>query len=463
MNLNICSLCKFFSTNFTTRCGHQFHKKCIDSWLDKNKNCPQCPVFITNTEQLELMHINRINMTIDDYIRTDPTLLVLFLTNFFEYIDSPEQTPYFPLLYQIFERLAGVLVEYSKDSSLLYNVCSSGHVYIAKLLIENGADVNWRNGNNFIPLYAASHQSRLNFFKVIFDADKFILRLEAAIKQDQMNMGRVLLEHGGKSTPHQRYFEIMATSDIKKCYLPIEAAILNGHVDVVKLLIEHGAECNFTNDSGTSSMHFAVFQNNLDIIQLLIDNGVSVNAVDKNGVSPLHYAALSGSFYVVKFLVERGANLNLVDAKGYTPIHDAVFGGKVEIIDFIINDESINLNLVKSFGYPPVCYAVIKNRIDVVNFLIQKGANINAVAENGNTPLSLAGSSFYFPLHKILLANGANENAGFAERQKYLQLKLQEEKVVEDKQRIYQAIVSIILMIILICCFYFLYQKSKKK
>ena len=103
MNLNTCSICNLFSTNFTTRCGHKFHKNCVDSWLSKNKNCPQCPEYITNNSQLERMYLNQNNLTFDDYKQMDPALLVLFLTNFFENIDNPEQTPHFPLLYQIFE------------------------------------------------------------------------------------------------------------------------------------------------------------------------------------------------------------------------------------------------------------------------------------------------------------------------------------------------------------------------
>ena len=322
----------------------------------------------------------------------------------------------------------------SRGSCLFYNVCSSGHVYFVKLLIENGADVNWGIGNNCTPLCAASHQNRLNLFKINFDDDQYIFRLEEAMAHNQLDVAKLLLEHEKKSAPHRRYFDVMDTSNIQKCYLPIEAAILNEHVDIVRLLIDYGAECNFTNDSGFSSMHFSVYQNNLEIIQLLLGKGVNIDVVDKNGASPLHYASLTGNFCVVQFLVERGANLNLADEKGFTPIHNACFGGKVELVQFIM-DRSIDIYSANHYGYPTSQHAVIKNRIDVVNFLIKNGADINAVAENGNTSLSLAGSSFYFPLHKILLTNGADENAGLVERQKYLLLKLQQENVEEEKER----------------------------
>ncbi len=41
-------------------------------------------------------------------------------------------------------------------------------------------------------------------------------------------------------------------------------------------------------------------------------------------------------------------------------------------------------------GYTCLMMAARNQRPDIVNFLVENGADVNATAENGNTPLSLA-------------------------------------------------------------------------
>lgn len=50
---SIC-LCELPERPFVTRCGHQFHKYCLDQWLQQETSgnaCPNCREFLTNDEE----------------------------------------------------------------------------------------------------------------------------------------------------------------------------------------------------------------------------------------------------------------------------------------------------------------------------------------------------------------------------------------------------------------------------
>jgi hypothetical protein len=49
--MNICSICLEENTNYTTECGHVFHKDCIDKWKHYN-TCPYCRTELTKLNKL---------------------------------------------------------------------------------------------------------------------------------------------------------------------------------------------------------------------------------------------------------------------------------------------------------------------------------------------------------------------------------------------------------------------------
>ena len=44
-----CPICYELCPDYTTKCGHKFHKECLDMWLDKHYTCPMCRYMINNT------------------------------------------------------------------------------------------------------------------------------------------------------------------------------------------------------------------------------------------------------------------------------------------------------------------------------------------------------------------------------------------------------------------------------
>lgn len=38
----VCTICLEDACNVPLECGHVFHKKCINTWLEENDTCPNC-------------------------------------------------------------------------------------------------------------------------------------------------------------------------------------------------------------------------------------------------------------------------------------------------------------------------------------------------------------------------------------------------------------------------------------
>ena len=58
-------------------------------------------------------------------------------------------------------------------------------------------------------------------------------------------------------------------------------------------------------------------------------------------------------------------------------------------------------------GYTPLFWAVDENKEALVKFLIDHGANVNAKANNGKTPLAIASEAGYETVAKLLKTKGA--------------------------------------------------------
>ena len=130
----------------------------------------------------------------------------------------------------------------------------AGHLEVVKLLIENGADVNAKNEDGKTALMRASREGHLEVVKY-------------------------LIENGA---------DVNAKSN--NGWTALMRASYNGHLEVVKYLIENGADVNAKRDSGRTALMSASSEGNIEIVKLLIENGTDVNAKDEDGKTALDLA-----------------------------------------------------------------------------------------------------------------------------------------------------------------------------
>jgi len=100
---------------------------------------------------------------------------------------------------------------------------------------------------------------------------------------------------------------------------------------------------------------FLVRFQNEDLLRKIIEHKIDINYLNpETGTSPLMLASALGYLNMCNLLIDSGAEINVHDHSGNTPLHLAVQG----------------------YG----------EAIPVVEMLIQRGADVNAVNEEGFTP-----------------------------------------------------------------------------
>lgn len=231
------------------------------------------------------------------------------------------------------------ITRYRNDagSSLLHIATIFRNLDAVKLLVENGADVNFKDDYGCSPLYYAVVFSKYTIIDYLIKAGADI--------NARCNAG---------NTPmHQ------AVNDIS----------------LFKYLIQNGAK-PIANNNGDTPLHFAAIYGDLDVGTVLLDMTMNVNVKNNDEDTPLHKAAYYGNLDVIKLLVERGANLDIQDKLEETALHKAAFCGKLSVVEFLL-DMGVTIDIKNIVRDTPLHKAGYNGKTDVAEYLIQCDANLN--------------------------------------------------------------------------------------
>jgi len=129
------------------------------------------------------------------------------------------------------------VVKTEKPQSPLMLSCIKGHSDVAKILLKQGADVNFRNDEGTTPIMAASKNGHT-------DTVKLLCRFGADVNAKNENLDT----------------SVMFASS-------------NGNVDILKHLIENGANLDYKNKHGWTPLMFAAHFGHAEATKLLSQYG----------------------------------------------------------------------------------------------------------------------------------------------------------------------------------------------
>jgi uncharacterized protein len=342
--------------------------------------------------------------------------------------------------------------------TLLMTAARAGHVEAARLLLERGAEVDARelwHGQTAL-MWAAA--------------------------QGHPDVLRELLAHGAdvNARSNQEEWERQVTSEPRDKWLPpggltpllfaarenclaclpvlIEAgadinattpdgisapvmALINGHYDVAGALLEAGTDPNLADYTGRTALYAAIDFNTmvksnrpapkvienrltgLDVARIALEHGADVNArlkrlppyrakLDRGndtmlggGTTAFLRAAKAGDLPAMKLLLEHGADPLLGPTRsGITPLMAAAGLGTaeqdttgrlktqaqaIEAIQLLL-DRGIDVNAQANDGQTAVHGAAMQGYDDVIRFLAARGARLDTPDKDGFTPVDVA-------------------------------------------------------------------------
>lgn len=163
-----------------------------------------------------------------------------------------------------------------------------------------------------------------------------------------------------------------------------------GLVDIVRVLIEEGADINKAEHEGETPLGIAACYKKFEVCKLLIENGANPLYKNKNGITSIHWAAQGGDVQIIRFLLPFFENISETDNYGFTPLHNAVFlrVNTEPALEFL--KKGADINAVNHNGDTPLHLAAYAGAPEIVRVLIEFGANINLMNFSNNTPLDSA-------------------------------------------------------------------------
>lgn len=155
----------------------------------------------------------------------------------------------------------------------LHYAAQSGNIEIAKVLIDNDADVNAVDNNGNTPLNAACHTGpwkSLPAVKVI----------------------HLLLSRGAKIDLHNA--AAMGRTDLANEILDQDPAVIDE--------LNHGDK---------TALYLAAQNNQLEMVHLLVERGADVNRGDSVGIAALHRTSQQCRDELIRYLIAHGAEAHL--------------------------------------------------------------------------------------------------------------------------------------------------------
>ncbi len=215
---------------------------------------------------------------------------------------------------------------------------------------------------------------------------------------------------------------------------PLMVAAWAGHLPTIAALRAHGAALDTTDAAGRSALHYAIAARQLAVIGQFFQTPADIAGPLRDGPSLAELACATGDRHIVETVLSRLPEKVPWPPAGRTVANQALQTGDTALLRLLFASFS-GPAAPSASAQPWLAYAVAASDLALLEMLLSCGADPNAIldqpddpalrerlaanfmrghiaTEPGMTPLMLAAGLGQTDAVKMLLAAGANRNAG---------------------------------------------------
>lgn len=293
---------------------------------------------------------------------------------------------------------------------------------IILFLLEKGAALNMNNEDGLTPLQLAAKIDNCEAISLLLQ--------QGAQVEARLLSGLTALQIAAQKK-HWIAFDLLVIggADINawtkngETLLHEQARESFSSISVAAKLLDHGANIEARSSQGYTALQCAAISGNKTMFMYLLSQGAKVDVLTAKGECLLHITPPLNSdcLDILKILLKCGLSPNIVSSQGLMPLHQIAYTG-TGALDLKYDKTQEYIELLLSYGADINAYTVcpiaetplhLATRANIpcpslVSLLVGIGANINAMTNEGKTPLHLAGERGREAIFRILLGAGAD-------------------------------------------------------
>ncbi|KAL7909977.1 ankyrin repeat protein [Trichoderma velutinum] len=299
-----------------------------------------------------------------------------------------------------------------QGQSPLMHATHFGKTECARVLLDKGARIDWRDASGESALFKAAAEQNFEIADFLLNrgADPSETGLLDLCLNSPQIMRKVLELFPKPNTKDKDGFtpicnaaascqleaikilvEFGAEVDIEtpNGNTPLIELVKNDHPDVVRCLLGARAEVKFQGRKRSPALHYA---KTVEMINILIKNGADVNMADADGDTALHYQVRASSFNLlaIQRLITAGANINAKNIAGITPLIESIGRNRLLLVDYLLS-EGADPHNAEQLSESALYYACYNGNANMVRLLFLAGAGETLVfSARGGTPLHAA-------------------------------------------------------------------------
>jgi ankyrin repeat protein len=336
---------------------------------------------------------------------------------------------------------AGAAIDQVSEDGVTALVCSVDNISAVRILLDNGADVNFRNRSGLTALHHAVVHDKLETVQELVEReadvnikdDRGKTALYYSILRKNSSIAKFLLKRSSTIEDGAELLCQAAKLDLPECVsLILDCGVEINSLDSrnktalhyastksergVKVLLERGGDPNspgkFGRVSSVTPLMSSLLFGRTDILKILLDSGANPEHIF-GSLSALHVATVFGDIFSTILVADSGANVNILAENGRAPLHYAA-ENDITLL-YLLHECSTDLFFLEHFfsmhKSKSSKFQINYNNLDCAKELISRGADPNQKDNNSVTPLHLASSQKFSELIKLLVNHGANVNS----------------------------------------------------